>query len=97
MSHIGETGIEVDAIRLDDYVAQHEPPTVVKMDIEGNAGAALSGMRRTLARFEPMLLLELHSAVEVVACCAALEELPYKFSPLGRRIRFPHHSMATAD
>jgi len=42
MSHLGEEGIEVNAVRLDEYAAQFEPPTVIKIDIEGNAGAALS-------------------------------------------------------
>ena len=96
MSRLGEAGIEVNAIRLDDYAAQHEPPSVVKIDIEGHAGEALSGMRRTLLEHKPVLFLELHNTDEVAACHAVVAKLGYKFSRLGSKTGFPYRSMVSA-
>ena len=97
MSHLAEKGIEVNAIQLDEYAAQHEPPSVVKVDIEGLAGAALSGMRYTLSQCKPVLFLELHNTDEVAACHAVVDDLRYKFTRLGSKPGFPYRCRAIAD
>jgi FkbM family methyltransferase len=97
MSHLGAEGIEVNVIQLDEYVAQYEPPTVVKIDIEGHAGAALHGMRHTLLQYKPVLFLELHNAEEVTACHAVVDDLGYRFIPLGSISRFPYRSRVITD
>jgi FkbM family methyltransferase len=97
MSHLGEKGIEVNAIQLDEYAAQHEPPTVVKIDIEGHAGAALRGMRHTLSQYKPVLFIELHDADEDAACHAVVDDLGYKFAPVGSKGGFPHRCRTAAD
>jgi FkbM family methyltransferase len=97
MSHLGEQGIEVDAIRLDEAAAQYEPPSVIKIDIEGHAGAALAGMRRILAQFRPVLFLELHDGHEVEACHEVLDSIGYKFMRLGSDPGFPYRCRALAD
>ncbi len=97
MSHLDKEGVEVNAIQLDEYVAQHEPPSVVKIDIEGHAGAALRGMRLTLSRYKPVLFLELHNTDEVRACHAAVDDLGYKFARLGSASGFPYRCRTTAD
>jgi len=52
----------VEAIRLDDCLADHDvpDPSVVLMDIEGGEAAALRGLEATLRRSTPDLLLEVH-------------------------------------
>lgn len=97
MSHLSEKGIEVNAIRLDECALQFEPPTVVKIDIEGHAGAALRGMRLTLSQYKPVLFLELHNTDEVAATHAALDDLGYKFARLGNKTEFPYHSRANIN
>jgi FkbM family methyltransferase len=53
--------ILVNAIRIDDFVAEQKLDSVdlIKLDVEGVEELALRGMRETIAKFRPMLLLEL--------------------------------------
>ena len=85
-----EDEAEVDAIRLDEYAADHETPAVVKIDIEGHAGAALRGMRRVLAKCKPTIFLELHDTLEADECHSLLDALGYKFFRLSHENRFPY-------
>jgi FkbM family methyltransferase len=96
-SHIDREGIEISAIRLSDYAAQHEAPTVIKIDIEGYAGPALKGMQGILSQSKPLLFLELHNTNEVAACHEILDSLGYKFSRLTSGTRFPYRCRASAD
>lgn len=54
--------IEVAAAALDDLVEHHglRPPDFIKMDIEGGEVEAIKGMRRTIERSRPAILVELH-------------------------------------
>jgi len=55
--------IEVRAMRLDDYIASHPRPTLIKMDIEGAEVAAMNGARALLAgSHPPTCLISTHSA-----------------------------------
>jgi FkbM family methyltransferase len=50
----------VEEMSLDAYVAESGlTPTVIKLDVENNEGAALDGMEEILARQRPILILEL--------------------------------------
>jgi len=51
-----------DEISLDDYAAEHPPPDVVKIDIEGGEYGALSGMKETLEDERPVVFVEVHPA-----------------------------------
>jgi FkbM family methyltransferase len=97
MSHIAECGVATDAIALDDYVSEHVPPDIVKIDIEGYAAAALRGMRHTLSEHRPTLFIELHTAEEVAACRDLLDEFGYRASPLDKTDRFPYRSKFIAQ
>jgi FkbM family methyltransferase len=51
----------VSAITLDDFVQDHRPPNMIKMDIEGAELLALQGGEKLLTQSErPRLLIELH-------------------------------------
>jgi FkbM family methyltransferase len=78
----GDVALEVPLVTIDDLVARGEiePPTVVKMDVEGAEVAALRGMSRTLSTARPVLICELHgTAGEVVPL---LREFGYDLRPL---------------
>lgn len=82
---------------------QVKPPNVAKIDVEGAEGAVLRGMRGTLARHRPTLLVELHGRDATAAACAVLDALDYTFEvvPGGRRFErardladaFPPHDI----
>lgn len=54
--------IKVAVARLDDLLSKGEipPPDFVKIDVEGAEVEVLEGARETLARFGPILIVELH-------------------------------------
>jgi FkbM family methyltransferase len=47
--------LTIDAVRLDDVVADGPAPTFIKMDVEGAEVDALLGARTTIARVRPIL------------------------------------------
>jgi FkbM family methyltransferase len=56
--------LEVTAASLDTFFARGTRLDLVKIDIEGAAGAAFSGMSRLLAEARPILLIEFHDEAE---------------------------------
>jgi len=55
----------VDSISLDEYLFYHQIERVnfIKIDIEGGEYPALSGMRETLKKFNPIILLEINKEI----------------------------------
>jgi FkbM family methyltransferase len=49
------------AITIDQLVCQYGPPTHIKIDVEGQEAAVLSGGRKALDQYSPVLFLELHN------------------------------------
>ena len=87
-------GVEVGAIRLDDFVADgNPPPGVVKIDIEGHGSQCLAGMQHIIERHRPVLFIEVHNVVEEKAA-AALPGLGYTTELLDTVRRFPYHIRA---
>lgn len=66
-AHDEDSGITetVKAIRLDDYVIENNTNQIdlIKMDIEGAELFALNGMKTTLMKFKPIVLIEISSEV----------------------------------
>ena len=57
----GNVTIRCPATSLDDFVAAgHPPPTVVKIDVEGAEVEVLSGSKRCLERYRPLVICETH-------------------------------------
>jgi FkbM family methyltransferase len=71
----GTTPVEV--ISVDQAVEEISlpPPTLVKLDIEGSELEAIEGMRRTMERFRPTVICELHWTNRAFA--ALMSELGY--------------------
>jgi len=63
-THMNKPGhtIGVPAVALDDVIEalNLRPPDVVKIDIEGAESAAVLGMRSTIERYHPAILVEIH-------------------------------------
>lgn len=49
-----------DAVVLDAFATVHDPPTVVKVDVEGGELAVLRGMETLLAEHRPEIFVEVH-------------------------------------
>jgi FkbM family methyltransferase len=72
--------IEVPGICLDDFVYRdgNPPPQVIKMDIEGGEVLAMKGMKRLLAEFHPLILLELHGPESAQVAWEVLTKAKYR-------------------
>lgn len=70
--------IDVELVAIDDLVEAGDvlPPTVVKIDVEGAEIAVLEGMRRTIAKYRPAIICELHDTHREFA--AAMREHDYR-------------------
>lgn len=52
--------ISVDLISIDDLIAEHEiqPPSLLKIDVEGAEMPVLMGMKETIQKYKPILIYE---------------------------------------
>jgi FkbM family methyltransferase len=79
-----EGDIEVRTTSLDSLVASRvvPPPTLIKMDIEGNEFEALDGAQCVLRDYAPTILLATHGSEVHRACIALLRECNYEIRPV---------------
>jgi hypothetical protein len=49
-----------DGIALDDYITEHTPPDLMKIDIQGAELNALRGATTLLQKYEPIVFVEVH-------------------------------------
>lgn len=56
--------MEIPVVSLDSYFEKYRRLDFVKIDVEGAAGLALSGMRRVLASMRPKIIAEFHDEAE---------------------------------
>ncbi len=52
--------IEVKTVPMDEVVSESEEIELVKIDVEGAEYPVLQGMKRTLAKWKPRLIIEVH-------------------------------------
>jgi FkbM family methyltransferase len=77
--------IGIRTLRLDDLVASGElrPPRFVKVDVEGHGHHAIEGMKATLAKARPELIVAFHSKAEVDGVLGVLKPLGYGWTPIA--------------
>jgi FkbM family methyltransferase len=97
-SHIAvtssSTSLHVSMVRLDDYLDDAPPPTLVKIDVEGYELQVLEGSQSVLKRHRPVIVLEViashlrrHSASypEIYRRLRVLGYVVYDLTPRGLR------------
>jgi FkbM family methyltransferase len=50
--------IKVKTTTLDDYISNHKPPTIMKIDVEGGEPLVLKGALKLLKKYNPMIIME---------------------------------------
>jgi len=51
----------VQSMTLDTYCKTHEPPTIIKLDVEGSESKVIDGGRETLKKYHPVVIMEVWS------------------------------------
>ncbi len=76
--------IAVKTLRLDKLVESGElrVPQFIKIDVEGHGHRAIEGMRGSLAKSRPALIVAFHSVAEVAGVLAVLEPLGYRWTAI---------------
>lgn len=61
-----------------------EPPTLMKIDVEGAEQLVLAGAKNTLTKFRPRILVEFHSIYATYACMDIFAALNYRTEIINR-------------
>ena len=87
-----DDALEVEAVTIDDYVAggRLDRVDVVKIDVEGAEPEALAGMRATLLRDGPLVVVEVNDDGDRSRVEAFLASVGYECELLGREIHGAH-------
>jgi hypothetical protein len=93
----GENTIEVEAITLDDFVQRHDPPTLIKIDVEGAEAGVLRGSERIFEQSKPVLICEVHCEQAADDVTRWLRERAYKFEWLEDPLQLPCHLLALPE
>ena len=95
-AHLVEEGsartVQVQLQRVDDLVAAGEiqPPTVVKIDVEGAEDHVLVGMWNTLTEHRPTVICELHGPQEEFLARLRVAEYDVSVLDDGKGVDNPH-------
>jgi len=93
----GEDTIEVEAITLDDFVQRHDPPTLVKIDVEGAEAGVLRGSEKIFAQSKPVLICEVHCKQAADDVTRWLRGKAYTFEWLEDPLQLPCHLLARPE
>ena len=78
--------VPIETTTLDAFLAEHpcgqDRVTLIKMDVEGHEAAVLAGSRRTIARWRPLLFIEVLPPADAVALMRFVAEEDYVDVPL---------------
>jgi len=88
--------IRVEALTLDAFAADYDPPTMIKIDVEGAEVEVLEGAQNLVARIRPVLLLEVHHQAAATFLQDRLRQNGYEIEWLAGRpgFAFPRHLLA---
>jgi FkbM family methyltransferase len=86
--------IVAEALTLDRFALDHLPPTVIKIDVEGNEEEVLKGAETVFLRRKPLLICEIHHARSAEGVVSWLESVGYIWTWVGGESRFPRHLVA---
>ena len=50
--------IKIKTITLDEYILDHKPPTIMKIDVEGGEPFVLKGALKLLKKYSPIIIME---------------------------------------
>ena len=72
---------DVDVITLDEFVEKNNIiPDIIKVDIEGAEHLMLAGSIKTIAKYKPIIYMEIHSEYCAVTCYKIFSDLNYAIS-----------------
>lgn len=91
-----ESAIEVETISLDDFAHAHEPPTVIKIDVEGAEAHVLGSCRDVLSANRPVIVCEIHNEDACQSVTKLLRRYGYAIEWLEGSDHFPRHLLAKA-
>jgi FkbM family methyltransferase len=89
--------IVVEAVTLDRFAMDHRPPTVIKIDVEGDEEEVLKGAETLFLSGKPLLICEIHRARSAEAVVSWLESVGYGWTWQGEESQFPRHLVAHAN
>jgi FkbM family methyltransferase len=99
LSHMSPPGeyVRVPTVRLDDHIWRdgYPMPRLLKIDIEGHAGACLSGANQILTKAKPQVLCEIHHSKELSEAVEIFERHSYGLISLDSTSKFPRHILAS--
>lgn len=82
--------VELQAITLDQFAADHPAPDFIKIDIEGEEGRALEGARGLLQTARPVICCEIHDLDNASRVEQVLTDLNYEITALdGSPFKMP--------
>jgi len=85
-SHDGRLSVEVDAVRLDDYLRDLDSVNFIKMDIQGAEGVALDGMIALLERSPGVKILSEFWPEGIAACGRSPDWYLHTLARLGFKL-----------
>ena len=88
MGHLAQAGeIQVEMVSLDEMLDKGDlrPPDYIKLDVEGAEYQALSGARKMLERYHPVLFIDTHDREAHQNTIELLTELGYRFQCIDGR------------
>jgi FkbM family methyltransferase len=90
--------IVVEGTSLDTVIEtlRLRAPDVIKVDVEGAEGAVVAGMKATLSRYTPALMIELHGVAAARAALAHLAPLGYRYQEISGGRQFASTSELAA-
>ncbi len=91
----GET-VDIQAISIDDFVQDHEPPDLMKIDVEGGEVEVLQGAAQTIRTHRPIILVETHRPEFHTSVEEILTSFGYTYRNVSGRTKVPMHLLAIA-